>query len=332
MALTEQQRRTTGRHDLGGDALENLQAILAAIAAGGDLPAGAATAARQDAQTAILASVLAPAVAATGTITVGLLEVVPTEGEYVVIGDDTFEFVTAAENVSPGNIAVLIGDTVTDAANNLVAAVDAAEPGVSLAFPSPAPLIPTIALIATATTPGTAGNVTLTKSGDNLGVSGMAGGLDAVTLRDLTAAVAPAGSIVYNGDGVAGNNLQKNQTAGALLATAGHVAEVISVGAHNILELFLTNAVADETVTLSVREYSAATPTLATLIRAMAVATGADQAQTVDRSCVGLVAGTAHYAKTPIRIAVTPHTYITLAIIENITGPAFCRYQLKSVM
>ena len=154
-------------------------------------------------------------------------------------------------------------------------------------------------------------------------------------LQLLTNPLESSTSTLYVGNGTTGNELQDNQAACALLATADHVAAVISVGANNILEVFVQNASNDTTdaaLTLSVREYSAATPTLATMIRAIAVSTGAMQTQTVDRSNVGLTTGTVHYPKTPIRLAVTPNTYITLAIIENITGLAYCRYQLKSAL
>jgi len=144
----------------------------------------------------------------------------------------------------------------------------------------------------------------------------------------VQAATAARTSTLYTGNGTTGKELQDNQAATALLETADHVAEVISVGSKNVLDLQIINATATETITLSVREYSAATPTLATLIRVHAVATGADQAQTVDRSCVGLVTGTAYYAKTPVRVTVTPGAYVVLAIIENITGLAYARYQL----
>lgn len=151
-------------------------------------------------------------------------------------------------------------------------------------------------------------------------------------LAGVEAPVASGTWETYTGNGTTGTELQDNQAACALLATEDHVAEVISVGKNNFLDVWVNNATAAETITLSVREYSAATPTLATMAPAMAVPTGADQAQTVDRSCVGLVAGTAHYAKTPVRIAVTPGSYIVLAIIENITGPAYAKYRLGVIM
>ena len=151
---------------------------------------------------------------------------------------------------------------------------------------------------------------------------------DAIIAAIAKSVLSPT-SVLYNGNGTTGDELQDTQAACALLATADHVAEVISVGENNVLELWVTDATAAEVITLSVREYSAVTPTLATLIQAVAVATGADQVQTVDRSCVGLATGTVHYAKQPVRVAVTPGSYITMAIIENITGAAYCRYQLS---
>jgi len=146
----------------------------------------------------------------------------------------------------------------------------------------------------------------------------------------LGKSVATPESVIYDGEGVTATDLQVNQAACALLNTASHEAEIISVGENNVLDLWITNAAKSETVTLSLREHSAAAPALANLIRAIAVATGADQAQTVDRSCVGLDTGTVHYCKTPVRVAVTPGSFIVLAAIEDITGPAYCRYQLRT--
>jgi len=217
--------------------------------------------------------------------------------------------------------------------NTTVAASATAASGISLWKRIVNLLIAVLAKLPLVGTAGTASANVITvqgiASGTTLPVTEASGAAIKTAVEKPTAS---STSVLYTGNGTTGNELQDNQAACALLETADHVAAVISVGANNILEAFVTNATAAETITVSVREYSAATPTLATMIRAIPVSLGSDQAQTVDRSCVGLGAGTVHYAKTPVRIAVTPNSYITLAIIENITGLAYCRYQLKGAL
>jgi len=140
-------------------------------------------------------------------------------------------------------------------------------------------------------------------------------------------------SVLYDGggdDGAAANG--KALQEGVVTSAVPLTADVIAVGDNNILELFVANLTAAETVTLNVNEYSAATPSPQTLIRPIPVATGADSACTVE--ALAFERSTAeYYAKTPIRIAVTPGTYIMISVQDaGITGPVFCRYQLKGAM
>ncbi len=140
---------------------------------------------------------------------------------------------------------------------------------------------------------------------------------------DAAAPTAARTSVLYNGGG-ASNALLDNQATSALPAGAA----TITVGENNLLEVQVFDATATETLTLCVAEYSASTPTPATLIRQVAVSLGSDEGRTVDRACVGLVTGTEIYAKQPARIAVTPGSYINLCIIENVTGAVYARYTL----
>ena len=144
----------------------------------------------------------------------------------------------------------------------------------------------------------------------------------------LGKSVTASTSVLYDG-GDTGNALRDTIATSTEPASAA----VISAGTNNILEIFLTNTTTAETVTLNVGEYSAATPTIATLIRNIPVAMGSDQARTVDRACVGLTTGTEHYCKSPVRIAITPGSYIQLSIQEALAaGTCYCRYQLKGAM
>lgn len=146
---------------------------------------------------------------------------------------------------------------------------------------------------------------------------------------EITGALQVAGgttsriSVLYNGGGTA-NALGVNKTTSTPVSGAA----TIDVGSNNFLEVFVVNTTAAETITLSIAEYSAATPSKATLIREISVPLGSDLARTVDSACVALVTGTEMYAKTPVRIKVTPGSYVNLCVIENITGPAYARYQL----
>ncbi len=151
--------------------------------------------------------------------------------------------------------------------------------------------------------------------------------INPATEDTLAKAITAATSVLYDGGGTS-NALR--DTIGTSALPSG--AAVISVGTNSILEVFLTDATAAETITLNVAEYSAASPTIATLIRNVPVSMGADQARTVDRACVGLTTGTEHYCKTPVRVSVTPGSYIELSVQENITGSAYCRYMLKGAL
>jgi hypothetical protein len=149
----------------------------------------------------------------------------------------------------------------------------------------------------------------------------------AAILAGVAGPNAEATSVLYDGGNTA-NALRVNKTTSAVPAGAA----TITVGTNNVLDLMLTNATAAETVILSVAEYSAATPTLATLIRQREITMPADQGRTVDRACVGLVTGVEHYAK-DISVAITPGSYVNICAKSNSTGPLYLRYALrKSLM
>lgn len=156
----------------------------------------------------------------------------------------------------------------------------------------------------------------LMQSGD-VDLAGMAD-----DIANLTADVA---STLYNGGGTA--NAMQDTIATSALPTG---AAVIDCDGSNALDIEMFNATATEAFTLMVSEYSAATPTIATLIRQTPVSfAAADQDRTVDRACVSLTTGTEIYAKSPVRVAVTPGAYVQLSIVENITGANYARYQLR---
>ena len=146
--------------------------------------------------------------------------------------------------------------------------------------------------------------------------------LQYVIERSLTTA---GTSTLYNGGGAA-NILQESIATSALPGSA----DVIEVGEHNTLDVMVVAGTAAQTITLTVAEFSTSTPTIATLIRQICVATGSDQTRTVDSACVGVATGTEYYAKQPVSVDVTPGSYVQISVVENITGSARARYVLRT--
>jgi len=143
--------------------------------------------------------------------------------------------------------------------------------------------------------------------------------------EDIANLTADVTSTLYDGGGTA--NALQDTIATSTLPTG---AAVIDCDGSNAIDIEMFNATAAEAFTLMVSEYSASTPTIATLIRQTPVPfTAADQDRTVDRACVSLTTGTEIYAKPPVRVAVTPGAYVQLSIVENITGANYARYQLR---
>lgn len=126
----------------------------------------------------------APAVAAVGTITCGQIA----DGNTVTISDGavaiTFEF-DDDDSVSSGNTPVEFATSGGTSAANLLTAINAAAIGITATATEPASA--TINL--SNDTPGAAGNVTITKVGAPITVTGMAGGLDAVDLYTIQEAL-----------------------------------------------------------------------------------------------------------------------------------------------
>lgn len=143
----------------------------------------------------------------------------------------------------------------------------------------------------------------------------------ATTVVNALTVKATAASVLYDGGADNDNRLYDDKATSALLTGAA----VITV-AGNTLDVQVFDTTATETLTLCVAEFSAATPTVATLIRQQAVSLGADHGRTQDQSCVDLAAETEIYVKTPVSVDVTPGSYVTLCIVENITGPVYARY------
>ena len=132
-------------------------------------------------------------------------------------------------------------------------------------------------------------------------------------------------SKLYDGGGT--DNALRDTIATSALPSG---ADTINCNGKSVLDIQLFGVTATEECTLMVSEYSAATPTIATLIRQVPVSfPSADQGRTVDQACVGLTTGTEIYAKTPIPVKVTPGSYVQLSIVENKTGPHYVRYQVR---
>lgn len=114
-------------------------------------------------------------------------------------------------SVTPGNIGFAIGSTNLLTAANITAAIVAANAANTL------DITPTNGGAGTITlrndVPGVAGTVTITKSGANITVTGMTGGVDAVTMRELFDNLSeivdrmPGGTALTNAAGASGANL-----------------------------------------------------------------------------------------------------------------------------
>ncbi len=116
-------------------------------------------------------------VAATGTVTTDT-NANMADGDIVVLSDGfrtvTYEYDKTANGVVAGRIAWAVGTTAASVATNLKTAIDANQPGLSVAD--------NLAGVLTITSrwPGAGGNVTMTKTSSSaLAVTGMSGGVDA---------------------------------------------------------------------------------------------------------------------------------------------------------
>jgi len=135
------------------------------------------------------------------------------------------------------------------------------------------------------------------------------------------------GSILYNGGG--GSNALQTKTTSATLVASG--AAVLPVRDKNLLDLWLMNSTAAQSCTLLIGEFSAATPTVATCVGLTEIPFGtADQTCTVDRAVFGLATGVEYAPKTPIRLNVTPGSYLMIVVSASLGGVWYCRYQLHA--
>lgn len=136
--------------------------------------------------------------------------------------------------------------------------------------------------------------------------------------------VAPLVSTVYNGGGT--SNALRESIATSALPTS---AVTIAVGSAKTMKISVYNDTAAQTETLTIVEYSAATPTIATSTHPTSAALGSDIGRTFDRTCLGFGTITEFYVKQPVIVDVTPGSYVQLSIIENITGSAYAIYTLR---
>jgi hypothetical protein len=127
------------------------------------------------------------------TLTWGTVGEAGNDGDVAVTGanlsaTDMTGGLDAGDDVTPGNVGVAAAVAGNASAANLLAAINAA---VSLGITA-TPTDPASATInLTNDTPGAAGNVTITKVGAPITVTGMAGGLNAVDLYTLSAQIGP---------------------------------------------------------------------------------------------------------------------------------------------
>ena len=133
-------------------------------------------------------------------------------------------------------------------------------------------------------------------------------------------------STIYNGGGTS-NALQLLTTQATIVTGNG---AVVSNGANNVLEAEVIGAVASQSCTLCLSEYSAATPTIATLIRQVEVAIPtSDMTATVDLSMLPPLTTATGYAKQAVRFTLTPGAYSMLTLsARSDTSARYARYQL----
>jgi len=133
------------------------------------------------------------------------------------------------------------------------------------------------------------------------------------------------GSTLYDGGGA--NKALQTLTTMATLVAGGE--DVITVGDANLIEVFLVNSTASSSGSLLVVESNFEIPTVASCIRAVeATISATDQVCTVDRAIIGLTTGTEYAPKIPVRITVTPNSYIMLAMSSSSGGIWYARYTL----
>lgn len=143
----------------------------------------------------------------------------------------------------------------------------------------------------------------------------------------LFAAATP--NAVYDGGGT-DNALQVFTTTALMIAGADP--EVIDIGVHNELDIWLMNTTASQSCTLVVAEFSAATPTAATLTRVTEVAVGTgDQTFTSDQVAWGLTTGTEKAAKAPVQVRVTPGRYAVVFCSAALGGTFYARVGKQKV-
>jgi len=130
-----------------------------------------------------------------------------------------------------------------------------------------------------------------------------------------------------------GNTDDANSTAllTGVTTSADPNTTVITTRAANTLELFVGLTTDANTATLNVVEYSAATPTLATEVRCTEVGTGSDQPRTVDSSAFGQTTGSEYYIKDPLRVPITPGSFIKLTLSDSPTASVFIKYRLTNL-
>ena len=145
--------------------------------------------------------------------------------------------------------------------------------------------------------------------------------LDKIT-QDIT-------STLYDGGGTA-NALEVDTDTDGIVASG---AAVIDAGGANAIDVWLSNTTVTQNATFYIAEFSASTPTAVTCIRITEVAIpDADRTLLADRANWGLTAATDHYVKLPVRIAITPGSYLMMGMAASEGGTWYARYTMLASM
>ncbi len=136
-------------------------------------------------------------------------------------------------------------------------------------------------------------------------------------------------STLYDGGGTA-NALEVDVDTDTIIASG---AAVIDAGGANAIDVWLSNPTATQNATFYIAEFSASTPTATTCIRVTEVTVpDADRTLVIDRANWGLTAATDHYVKLPVRVAITPGSYLMMGMAASEGGTWYARYTLLASM
>lgn len=129
---------------------------------------------------------------------------------------------------------------------------------------------------------------------------------------------------LYDGGGT-GKALQVKATTANLIAAIA-AGMIIDLADCNELDIWLMNTTASQSCVLVVAEFSASTPTAATLTKVTEVSVGTtDQAFTSDQAAWGLATATEKTAKAPVQVRCTPGRYAVICCQTALGGTFYAR-------